>query len=83
MWFREMLERLRSNWHEGMPALISLRDKIDEMLQCIRASRNIRTPIMIRRQCGMIALAAPPAVSVRSGPETLSFRRGIGEGTSQ
>ena len=74
-WFPEMVTRLRSNWHEGMsmPALISLRDKVDEMLQCLRASRNIRTPIMICRQCGMIAPVAPSAVSVRSGPQTVSF----------
>jgi hypothetical protein len=58
----------RSNWHEGMsmPALISLRDELDEMLQCIRASRNIRTPMITCRKCGMTARAAPPHVSVRA-----------------
>ena len=67
-WFPEMITRLRSNWHEGMsmPALISLRDELDEMLQCIRAGRNIRTPIITCRKCGMTGPAAPPHVSVRA-----------------
>jgi len=67
-WFPEMVGRLRSTWHEGMsmPALISLRDELDEMLQCIRTSRDIRTPIITCRQCGMTAPAAPPHVSVRA-----------------
>ena len=57
-----------ANWHEGMsiPALISLRDELDEMLQCIRAGRNIRTPIITCRRCGMTGPAAPPHVSVRA-----------------
>ena len=49
-----------------MPALISLRDELDEMLQCIRAGRNIRTPIITCRKCGMTGPAAPPQVSVRA-----------------
>ena len=67
-WFPEMVARLRSNWHEelSMPALISLRDELDEMLQCIRAGRNIRTPIITCRKCGMTGPAAPPHVSVRA-----------------
>lgn len=67
-WFPEMVARLRSNWHEGMsmPALISLRDELDEMLQGIRAGRNIRTPIITCRKCGMTGPAAPPNVSVRA-----------------
>ena len=67
-WFPEMVARLRSKWHEGMsmPALITLRDELDEMLQGIRASRNIRTPIITCRMCGVTAPAAPPHVSVRA-----------------
>ncbi len=67
-WFREMVARLRSDWHEGMsmPALISLRDELDEMLRCIRAGRNIRSPIITCRKCGMTGPAAPPHVSVRA-----------------
>lgn len=67
-WFPEMVARLRSDWHEGMsmPALISLRDDLDEMLQWIRAGRNIRTPIITCPKCGMTGRAAPPHVSVRA-----------------
>ena len=63
-WFPEMVARLRSDWREGMsmPALISLRDELDEMLRCIRAGRNIRTPIITCRKCGMTGPAAPPHV---------------------
>jgi hypothetical protein len=49
-----------------MPALINLRDELDEMLRCIRADRNIRTPIITCRRCGMTGPAAPPHVSVRA-----------------
>jgi hypothetical protein len=67
-WFPEMVGRLRSNWHEGMsmPALISLRDELDEMLHCIRASRKVRIPIITCRKCGMTAPEAPPHISVRA-----------------
>ena len=67
-WFPEMVARLRSNWHDGMsmPDLISLRDELDGMLQWIRSSRNIRTPIITCRRCGMTARAAAPHVSVRA-----------------
>lgn len=67
-WFPEMIIRLRSNWHEGMsmPALISLRDDVDEMLQCIRAARNIQTPIITCRKCGMTGPAAQRHVGVRA-----------------
>jgi hypothetical protein len=36
-WFPEMIVRLRSEWHEGIsiPALIGLRDKLDETLHRI------------------------------------------------
>lgn len=67
-WFPEMIARLRSEWREGMsmPALISLRDELDGLLQRIRASRNIRTPIITCRRCGMTAPGATPHVSVRA-----------------
>ena len=44
-WFPEMIVRLRSEWYQGMsmPALISLRDELDGMLQRIRTGRNIQT----------------------------------------
>src|SRR5499425_2464685 len=67
-WFPEMTVRLRSEWHEGMsiPALISLRDELDEMLHRIRAGRDIQTPIITCGRCGMTGHAAEPRVSVRA-----------------
>jgi hypothetical protein len=67
-WFPEMIVRLRSEWHEGvsMPALISLRDELDGMLQRIRTGRNIQTPIVTCRTCGTTGPAAEPHVSVRA-----------------
>ena len=67
-WFPEMIGRLRSEWQEGMsmPALISLRDEVDEMLHQIRAVRNIKTPIITCRRCGMTGHAAEPRVSIRA-----------------
>ena len=67
-WFPEMIVRLRSEWHEEMsiPALIGLRDKLDETLHRIRAGRNIQTPIITCRRCGMTGHAAEPHVSVRA-----------------
>jgi hypothetical protein len=67
-WFPEMIVRLRSEWHEGMsiPALIGLRDELDEALHRIRVARNIQTPIITCRRCGMTGHAAEPHVSVRA-----------------
>jgi len=67
-WFPEMIVRLRSQWHERMsiPALIGLRDELDETLHRIRAGRNIQTPIITCRRCGMTGHAAEPRVSVRA-----------------
>ena len=49
-----------------MPALISLRDELDGMLQRIRTGRNIQTPIVTCRTCGTTGPAAEPHVSVRA-----------------
>jgi len=67
-WFPEMVIRLRSEWNEeiSMPALISLRDELDSMLQRIRSGRNIQTPIITCRKCGRTGSAAEPHVSVRA-----------------
>ena len=67
-WFPEMVARLRAEWHEGMsiPDLIRLRDELDETLHRIRAVRNIQTPIITCRRCGMTGHAAEPRVSVRA-----------------
>jgi hypothetical protein len=67
-WFPEMIVRLRSEWHERMsiPALVGLRDELDETLHRIRAGRNIQTPIITCRRCGNVGHAAEPRVSVRA-----------------
>ena len=67
-WFPEMIVRLRSKWHEGMsiPALIGLRDELDETLQRLRAGRNILTPIITCPKCGLTGHAVEPRVSVRA-----------------
>jgi len=67
-WFPEMVARLREEWHERMsiPALIGLRDELDETLHRIRAGRNIQTPVITCRRCGMTGHAAEPHVSVRA-----------------
>src|SRR5258708_6541099 len=67
-WFPEMIVRLRSEWHDGMsiPALIGLRDELDETLHRIRAGRNIQRPIITCRRCGRTGHAAEPRVSVRA-----------------
>ena len=67
-WFPEMIVRLRAEWHAGMslPALISLRDELDEMLHRIRAGRKIGTPTITCSKCGLTGPAAEPHVSVRA-----------------
>ena len=67
-WFPEMVVRLRAEWQAGMsmPALISLRDELEGMLHRIRVGRNIQTPIITCRRCGMTGPAAGPHVSVRA-----------------
>jgi hypothetical protein len=67
-WFPEMVVRLRAEWRAGMsmPALITLRDELEGMLHRIRDSRNIQTPIITCRRCGMTGPAAKPHVSVRA-----------------
>jgi hypothetical protein len=67
-WFPEMIVTLRSSWQPAMPfeAMVDLRDKLDGMLQHIRAERQIRTPIFRCLKCGQIGEGATPHVSVRA-----------------
>ena len=64
-WFPEMVVRLRSEWNAeiSMPALISLRDGLDSMLQRIRTSRNIQTPIITCRKCGRTGWRQNPTLA--------------------
>jgi len=47
-WFPGIVARLRSNWHEGMsmPDFITLETSLMKCFEALRASRNIRTPII-------------------------------------
>jgi hypothetical protein len=68
VWFPEMIEALRSEWHHGMSfeATVELRDELDTMLQRIRSERHIRTPVFKCPHCGHVGEAAQPHVSVRA-----------------
>ena len=68
VWFPEMIEALRSEWHHGMSfeATVELRDELDAMLQRIRSERHIRPPVFKCPQCGHVGEGAQPHVSVRA-----------------
>ena len=68
VWFPEMIERLRAQWHPGMScdALIELRDELDAQLQRIRSERRIHPPIFRCPGCGHVGEGADPHVSVRA-----------------
>lgn len=64
----QMVDHLRSHWSVGlsMPALIRLRNELEEMLHKIRNDRNIQTPVITCPKCGMREHAAERQVSVRA-----------------
>ena len=68
VWFREMTERLCSQWHPGMSfdALVELRDELDAMLERIRAARHLRPAVFQCPKCGHMGEGRPPHVSVRA-----------------
>jgi hypothetical protein len=68
VWFREMIERLRSQWHPGMSfdGLVELRDELDAMLERIRAERHIRSTVFQCPKCGHVGEGRQPHVSVRA-----------------
>ena len=59
VWFPEMIEKLRSQWHPDMSfdAIVELRDDLDAMLQRIRSERRIRSPVFRCPHCGHVAKA--------------------------
>ena len=63
-----MIERLRSEWRQGLffDAIVKLRDELDEMLQRIRSERYIRPPVFKCPNCGYVGEGAEPHVSVRA-----------------
>ena len=67
-WFFEMVETLRREWKPEMAweEVLTLRDRLDAMLQEIRLSRGIRPPSMWCPVCDRQTQQAPPSVSVRA-----------------
>jgi len=67
-WFSEMVEALQREWRPDMPwaQVIALRDRLDEMLQEIRSSRQIQPPTMWCPACNERTQQAPPSVSVQA-----------------
>lgn len=65
-WFPEMIAVLRNDWNQSLswPEIILLRDRLNTMLQAIRAERNIRPPIIWCPTCQKRHRAAPPELSV-------------------
>jgi hypothetical protein len=59
---------LRSSWQPAMPfeTMVELRDKLDGMLQQIRAERQVRAPIFRCPKCGHVGEGAAPHISVRA-----------------
>jgi hypothetical protein len=68
VWFPEMIERLRSQWHQRMSfdAIIELPDDLDTTLQRIRSERHIRSPVFRCPRCGHVGQGAEPHVGVHA-----------------
>jgi hypothetical protein len=68
VWFPEIIEQLRSQWHQGMSfdAIVELRDDLDATLQRIRSNRHIRSSVFRCPRCGHVGEGAEPHVSVRA-----------------
>jgi hypothetical protein len=68
VWFPEMVEHLRSHWHQGMSldAIVELRDDLDAMLHRIRSERGIRSAVFKCSRCGYVGEGADLHVSVRA-----------------
>lgn len=67
-WFPEMIEMLRTKWGSRLDwdEIILLRDELDEMLQNIRAERNIHPPVINCPKCGKRHSGSFSKVSVRA-----------------
>ena len=68
VWFPEMVECLRSHWHQGisLDVMVELRDDLDAMLQRIRSEHRIRSAVFKCSRCGYVGAGADPHVSVRA-----------------
>jgi hypothetical protein len=68
VWFPEMIERLRSQRHQGtsFDAIVGLRDDLDATLQRIRSERHMRPPFFGVRRVGMFRRQLTPPIQKRS-----------------
>ena len=68
VWFQEMIERLRSQWHRGISfeAIVELPNELDATLQRIRSERQIRSPLLKCPRCGHVGEGAEPHVGIRA-----------------
>jgi hypothetical protein len=68
VWFPKMVDRLRSQWQDGLSidGLLALRAELEGMLCHIRAARQIRTAVITCRVCGATGPEPEPRVSVRA-----------------
>src|SRR5260370_34235935 len=84
VWFPEMIDQLRSQWHKSMSfdAIVELRDDLEAMLQRIRSERRIRPAGFRCPHCGHVGEGAEPHVSVRAMILSL-LRFGIGAAPSR
>lgn len=67
-WYPEVVALLRSRWQSDLSwqGVIDLRDRLQQELEALRASRGIQPPIVRCRCCGTCAPGAPPRITVRA-----------------
>ena len=67
-WFPEMIEMLRTEYDAtcSIPELVAFTDRLDGILQRIRAERRIVPPMFWCPCCGKRVRSAKPRVSVRA-----------------
>ncbi len=68
VWFPEMIEILRPQWHQGMSfdTIIELSYELDATLQGVRSERHIHSSVLRCPQCGHVGDGAELHVSVRA-----------------
>jgi hypothetical protein len=68
VWFPEMLEALKKQWHKGLSweEVGVLCDQMQEMRDQIRQNRNIKPVRMFCKKCGKYSLTTPGRISMRS-----------------
>jgi hypothetical protein len=67
-WFPELIDELRTAWQRDADwdSIIGLRDRLQNTLEEILASRDITPATLTCRDCGHSGPSAPPRISVRA-----------------